>query len=459
MSRKASRHLFAPLALLPGGWATDVGLDLDDAGNLTGVAAGAASEGRDRLDGPVLPGFPNLHSHAFQRAMAGLAEHRGGDPEDDFWSWRKLMYGLAGALMPEEIQAIAAQLYVEMLEAGYTAVAEFHYLHHQPDGRPYDDLAELSERVVAAARETGIGITHLPVLYLAGGFGGKPATEGQRRFLNPEDRFLKLVETLRARHQGDADIALGIAPHSLRAVPPEALTAIVAAVDAATPIHIHIAEQTGEVDQCLAWSGKRPVEWLLANAPVDRRWCLVHATHVTADEVRAAAASGAVAGLCPTTEANLGDGFFPAEDWRAAGGAFGLGTDSHISVSFIEELRWLEYGRRLIARRRNRLTGTDGIRDLFLAALDGGARASGRPIGRIAPGLRADLIVLDQDAATLAEVPPDRLLDALVFAGNVNPVKHAMVGGRWQVRDGRHTRRDDILSRYRRALASVRSRL
>ena len=459
MSREASRHLFAPLALLPGGWATDVGLDLDDAGNLTGVAAGAASEGRDRLDGPVLPGFPNLHSHAFQRAMAGLAEHRGGDPEDDFWSWRKLMYGLAGALMPEEIQAIAAQLYVEMLEAGYTAVAEFHYLHHQPDGRPYDDLAELSERVVAAARETGIGITHLPVLYLAGGFGGKPATEGQRRFLNPEDRFLKLVETLRARHQGDADIAFGIAPHSLRAVPPEALTAIVAAVDAATPIHIHIAEQTGEVDQCLAWSGKRPVEWLLANAPVDRRWCLVHATHVTADEVRAAAASGAVAGLCPTTEANLGDGFFPAEDWRAAGGAFGLGTDSHISVSFIEELRWLEYGRRLIARRRNRLTGTDGIRDLFLAALDGGARASGRPIGRIAPGLRADLIVLDQDAATLAEVPPDRLLDALVFAGNVNPVKHAMVGGRWQVRDGRHSRRDDILSRYRRALASVRSRL
>ncbi len=459
MSREASRHLFAPLALLPGGWATDVGLDLDDAGNLTGVTAGAASEGRDRLDGPVLPGFPNLHSHAFQRAMAGLAEHRGGDPEDDFWSWRKLMYGLAGALMPEEIQAIAAQLYVEMLEAGYTAVAEFHYLHHQPDGRPYDDPAELSERVVAAARETGIGITHLPVLYLAGGFGGKPATEGQRRFLNPEDRFLKLVETLRARHQGDADIAFGIAPHSLRAVPPEALTAIVAAVDAATPIHIHIAEQTGEVDQCLAWSGKRPVEWLLANAPVDRRWCLVHATHVTADEVRAAAASGAVAGLCPTTEANLGDGFFPAEDWRAAGGAFGLGSDSHISVSFIEELRWLEYGRRLIARRRNRLTGTDGIRDLFLAALDGGARASGRPIGRIAPGLRADMVVLDQDAATLAEVPPDRLLDALVFAGNVNPVKHAMVGGRWQVRDGRHTRRDDILSRYSRALASVRSRL
>ena len=459
MSLKASRRLFAPLALLPGGWRTDVGLDLDDAGNLSGVTTGAAAEGRERLDGPVLPGFPNLHSHAFQRAMAGLAEHRGGDPEDDFWSWRKLMYGLAGALAPDEIQAIAAQLYVEMLEAGYTSVAEFHYLHHQPDGRPYDDLAELSARVIAAAGEAGIGITHLPVMYLTGGFGGKPATDGQRRFLNPPDRFLKLVESVRSRHRGDAEVAVGIAPHSLRAVPPDALARIVGAVDAVTPIHIHIAEQTGEVDQCLAWSGKRPVEWLLANAPVDRRWCLVHATHMTADEVRGAATAGAVAGLCPTTEANLGDGFFPAEDWRAAGGAFGLGSDSHISVSFVEELRWLEYGRRLVARRRNRLTGTDGVLGLYLSALDGGARTSGRSIGRIAPGMRADLLVLDRNAAALAEVPPERLLDALVFAGNVNPVRHVMVGGRWRVRDGYHPEREAILGRYRRAVAAVRSRL
>ncbi len=459
MSPKASRRLLAPLALLPDGWRTDVGLDLDEAGNLSGVTPGAAPEGREHLDGPVLPGFPNLHSHAFQRAMAGLAEHRGGDPEDDFWSWRKLMYGLAGALTPDEIQAVAAQLYVEMLEAGYTAVAEFHYLHHQPDGRPYDDLAELSERVIAAAGEAGIGITHLPVMYLTGGFGGKPATDGQRRFLNPPDRFLELVERVRARHRGNAEVAVGIAPHSLRAVPPEALAEIVGAVETATPIHIHIAEQTGEVDQCLAWSGKRPVEWLLANAPVDRRWCLVHATHVTADEVRDAALRGAVAGLCPTTEANLGDGFFPAEDWRAAGGAVGLGSDSHISVSFVEELRWLEYGRRLVARRRNRLTGADGISGLFLAALEGGARASGRAIGRIAAGSRADLVVLDHDAAILAEVPADKLLDALVFAGNVNPVRHVMVGGNWRVRDGRHPDREMILGRYRRAVAAVRGRL
>lgn len=459
MSPKASRRLFAPLALLPDGWRTDVGLDLDEAGNLSGVTPGAAPEGRERLDGPVLPGFPNLHSHAFQRAMAGLAEHRGGDPEDDFWSWRKLMYGLAGALTPDEIQAVAAQLYVEMLEAGYTAVAEFHYLHHQPDGRPYDDLAELSERVIAAAGEAGIGITHLPVMYLTGGFGGKPATDGQRRFLNPPDRFLELVERVRARHRGNAEVAVGIAPHSLRAVPPEALAEIVGAVETATPIHIHIAEQTGEVDQCLAWSGKRPVEWLLANAPVDHRWCLVHATHVTPNEVRTAASAGAITGLCPTTEANLGDGFFPAEDWRAAGGAVGLGSDSHISVSFVEELRWLEYGRRLVARRRNRLTGADGIRGFFLAALEGGARASGRAIGRIAAGSRADLVVLDRDAAILAEVPAEKLLDALVFAGNVNPVRHVMVGGNWRVRDGRHPDRELILGRYHRAVAAVRGRL
>ena len=459
MSREAPRRLFTPIALLPDGWHADVGLDLDAAGNLAAVAPGSSAVGRERLDGPVLPGLPNLHSHAFQRAMAGLAEHRGEDPDDDFWSWRKLMYGLAGALKPDEIQAIAAQLYVEMLEAGYTAVAEFHYLHHQPDGRPYDDLAELSERVIAAAREAGIGITHLPVLYLAGGFGGKPPAEGQRRFLNAPERFLRLVEAVRDRYRGNAEVAVGVAPHSLRAVPPAALAAMLEAVPATMPVHIHIAEQTGEVEQCLAWSGQRPVAWLLDHAPVDRRWCLVHATHVTANEVRDAATRGAVAGLCPTTEANLGDGFFPAEDWRAADGAFGLGSDSHISVSGIEELRWLEYGRRLVARRRNRLTGKDGVRDLDLAALAGGAQACGRPIGRIARGARADLVVLDGDAATLVEVPPERLLDALVFAGNANPVKHAMVGGRWQVRDGRHHARDAIRDRYRAAVATVRSRL
>ncbi|MSP48263.1 MAG: formimidoylglutamate deiminase [Alphaproteobacteria bacterium] len=459
MSREAPRRLLAPIALLPDGWHADVGLDLDDDGTLTAATPGAAAFGRERLDGPVLPGLPNLHSHAFQRAMAGLAEHRDDDPEDDFWSWRRLMYGLAATLQPDEVEAIAAQLYVEMLEAGYTAVAEFHYLHHQPDGRPYDDPAELSERVIAAARQAGIGITHLPVLYMTGGFGGKAPTEGQRRFLNPPDRFLKLVDRVRTRHRGDAEVAVGIAPHSLRAVPPEALAEVAGAVDPTTPVHLHIAEQTGEVEQCLAWSGQRPVEWLLAHAPVDRRWCLVHATHLTPEEVGRAAASGATAGLCPTTEANLGDGFFPAEDWIAAGGAIGIGSDSHISVSGIEELRWLEYGRRLLARRRNRLTTRTGAHDLFQAALSGGARACGRAIGRIVTGARADLVILDGESPALAEVPAGQLLDALVFAGNANPVKHVMVGGRWRVRDGRHLDRDAVRARYRRSVAAVRGRL
>lgn len=459
MPREAPRHLFAPLALLPEGWRRDVGLDLDGAGSLLSIACDARPDGRERLDGPVLPGMPNLHSHAFQRAMAGFAEHRGADPEDDFWSWRKLMYGLAGALRPDEVGAIAAQLYVEMLEAGYTSVAEFHYLHHAPDGRPYSDLAELSEQVIGAAKATGIGITHLPVLYVSGGFGGKPPADGQRRFLNPPDRFLSLVETLRKRHAQNPDIAIGIAPHSLRAAPPDALATVVGAVDAAMPIHIHIAEQTGEVDQCLAWSGQRPVEWLLAHVPVDRRWCLIHATHASDDEVIRAAEVGAIAGLCPTTEANLGDGFFPAEGWLTAQGAFGVGSDSQISVSFVEELRLLEYGRRLVARRRNRLTTGNGAYDLVQGALAGGARASGRPIGRIAEGARADLIVLDDTVSTLADVPAKRLLDALVFAGNANPVKHVMVGGRWQVRDRRHADRDAVLARYRRAVTGVRSRL
>ncbi len=459
MSRESPRRLLAPLALLPDGWNVDVGIDLSADGWIAAVTPGALPAGRERLDGPVLPGLPNLHSHAFQRAMAGLAEHRGTDPEDDFWSWRRLMYGLANALRPEEVQAIAAQLYVEMLEAGYTAVAEFHYLHHQPGGEPYDDLAELSERVIAAAKEGGIGITHLPVLYQAGGFGGTPATAGQRRFLNSSERFLKLFETVKARHQGNAEIAVGIAPHSLRAVPPDSLAEVVGAIETTTPIHIHIAEQTGEVEQCVAWSGQRPVEWLLAHAPVDRRWCLVHATHMTSREIKKAAATGAIAGLCPTTEANLGDGFFPAEDWLAAKGAFGLGSDSHISVNGFEELRWLEYGRRLVARRRNRLTNQGGAHDLYQAALAGGARASGRPIGCIAARTRADLVVLDGESAVLAEVPKERLLDALVFAGNANPVKHVMVGGRWQVRDGRHVNRDAIRGRYRHAVAAVRGRL
>lgn len=451
--------LFAELALLPDGWSRDVRFEIADDGSLARVTSGSQADGAPRAAGPVIPGMPNLHSHAFQRAMAGLAE-RAGPGDDSFWTWREVMYGFVRRLTPEQVEAIAAQLYLEMLKAGYTAVGEFHYLHHDPEGRPYNDLAEMSRRILAAARHTGIGLTHLPVLYGYGGFGGQPAGAGQRRFINDPNRFLKLLESLHAETRDDPQCALGIAPHSLRAVTPETLKSAVAGLDAldkGAPVHIHVAEQQKEVHDCIEWSGQRPVEWLLANMALGPRWCLVHATHMTEQETEQLARSGAVAGLCPTTEANLGDGVFPADDYLAQDGAFGIGSDSHISISPIEELRWLEYGQRLIRKRRNLLSGgaaAPSVGTLLIAkALAGGARALGRPIGRLAPGCRADLVVLEPDCPALAGRPEDVLLDALVFAGNDNPVRDVMVGGRWVVREGRHDDEAAILAGYRAALA------
>ncbi|MDX1575912.1 MAG: formimidoylglutamate deiminase, partial [Kiloniellales bacterium] len=404
---------FADHALLPQGWARDVILEVGDDGALAAVQANApssSSSGSARpLKGPVLPGMPNLHSHAFQRAMAGLTERarvgaeNGGNGadgredsgEDSFWTWREVMYGFVRQLEPGQVQAIAAQLYVEMLEAGYTAVGEFHYLHHDREGAPYDDPAEMSRRVIAAAKATGIGLTHLPVLYGYGGFGGQPAGEGQRRFLNRPERYLDIVARIHQTVRDDPQLHLGIAPHSLRAVTPETLTAALQGIDEldeAAPVHIHVAEQQPEVRDCIDWSGLRPVEWLLTHEDLGPRWCLVHATHMTDEEAVALAKTGAVAGLCPTTEANLGDGVFPAGAYLEAGGKIGIGSDSHISVSPVEELRWLEYSQRLTLRRRNLLAGDRGAGDspsvgarLVKAALDGGARALGRPIGRLAP--------------------------------------------------------------------------
>jgi formimidoylglutamate deiminase len=454
-------HIFAESALLPQGWAEHVRLEIDADGTLAAVTPGGPAAGAERMAGPVVPGMPNLHSHAFQRAMAGLAE-RAGPGDDSFWTWRETMYGFVRRIGPEEMAAIAAQLYVEMLEAGYTAVGEFHYVHHGVDGRPYSDSAELSRRVIGAARHAGIGITHLPVLYGYGGFGGRPAGEGQKRFVNDVDHFLRIVQALCETYRDDPQVAIGIAPHSLRAVTPETLgqaVAGLAALDAAAPVHIHIAEQTREVDECVAWSGARPVEWLLDHAAVDSRWCLVHATHMTESETDRLAASGAVAGLCPTTEANLGDGLFPAPRYLHAGGAFGIGSDSHISVSPVEELRWLEYGQRLMRRGRNILAQDADSpsvgASLFKFALSGGARALGRPIGRLAPGSRADLVVLDQSLPALYGKGGDLLVDAAVFAGNRNPVRDVMVGGRWVVRDGRHGRRERTYAAYRAALDAL----
>lgn len=450
--------LFAASALLPEGWAENVRLAIDPSGDLASCAPGEAAQA-ETLAGTVLPGMPNLHSHAFQRAMAGLTERAGGG-EDSFWGWREVMYRFVGTIGPEDLQAIAAQLYVEMLKAGYTAVAEFHYLHHDRDGTPYADRVTMSEAIAAAAREAGIGLTLLPVLYQAGGFGGKPAGPGQRRFLNGVDDMLAMIETLRSRHVGDGNFRIGIAAHSLRAVPQDALRDAVAglgALDAAAPIHIHIAEQMREVEECLAWSGQRPVAWLLDHQKLDARWCLVHATHVDPAETARLIASGAVVGLCPTTEANLGDGIFPFAEYVVTGN-WGIGSDSHVSVSPIEELRLLEYGQRLVTRERNVAgrprAGSSG-RALWDGALRGGGLAMGRKLGALAPGSRADLVVLDDAAATLYGRHRDSLLDALVFAGNLNPVRDVMVGGAWVVRDGRHVREDEILRRFKATIARL----
>ena len=446
--------LFAEAALLPEGWARDVRLTIDDAtGDLTAVESGADPAGAERLGGPVLPGMPNLHSHAFQRAMAGLAEAAELDP-GSFWSWRRIMYRFAEALGPDDLATIATQLQIEMLKAGYTAVAEFHYLHNAPDGRPYADPAELSRALLAAAGRSGIGMTLLPVLYQDSGFGGLPPGEGQRRFVLPTDRFLALAADLARATAGDGQFRIGVAPHSLRAVSPEALTDLLAGIDPAAPVHIHIAEQAGEVEECVAWSGRRPVEWLLAHHRIDRRWCLVHATHLSGRETDDLAASGAVVGLCPTTEANLGDGLFPLEAFQAAGGVWGIGSDSHVSISPIEELRWLEYGRRLVTLRRNvaALPGQSTGAALWSRALDGGAAACGRRIGALKVGSRADLLVLDGDHPLSYGRSGDRLVDALVFAGNANLIRHVMVGGRWRVRDGRHDGEFEAATAYRRVL-------
>jgi len=454
----------APAALLPSGWAAGVRLEVGEGGDILAVTSGgdAAPGGAvQRLGGPIVPGMPNLHSHAFQRAMAGLAEVAGAG-DDSFWTWREVMYGFVGKLAPEQVEAIAAQLYVEMLKGGYTAVGEFHYLHHDPAGQPYADLGEMSERIVAAARTSGIGLTHLPVLYGYGGFGAKAAGPGQRRFLNDPERYALLLESFHKRHRDDPQVRLGIAPHSLRAVSELTLAEAIAALDrldATAPIHIHIAEQTKEVEDCLAWSGQRPIAWLLERFAVDERWCLVHATHMDAAETAGLAQSGAVAGLCPTTEANLGDGLFNASAYLAAGGHFGIGSDSHISVSAIEDLRWLEYGQRLALRRRNLLHGGEGEPNvgafLWKRALFGGTQALGRPLGALAPGHRADFLVLDVEHPLLVGRQDDAWLDALVFAGNASPIRDVFVGGRHLVERGRHRAEEQVAQRYRQVLKEL----
>jgi len=448
-----SPRFHAEHALLPGGWTRDVRIECAQ-GRITSITANAAcTEDAQRL-GVVVPGLGNLHSHAFQRAMAGLTE-TGGASGDSFWSWRALMYRFLERLQPDDIEAIAQLAYMEMLEAGFTRVGEFHYLHHAPDGRAYADPAELAVRIIAAADTTGIGLTLLPVFYAHSDFGGAPPLPQQRRFVHDVDGFQRLLERCHVLVKDSTDTVLGLAPHSLRAVTADELQMLVKGADG--PIHLHIAEQVREVEACHVWSGQRPVAWLLDHAPVDARWCLVHATHVDGGEIRRMAASSAVVGLCPITEANLGDGVFPMRAFVDAGGCFGVGSDSNVLIDAAEELRLLEYTQRLLHRGRNVLA-PDGISTggwLYRQAQTGAAQALGVASG-LAVGAPADLVELDPSHPSLHARGGDALLDSWLFAaGGRRAVRSVWRGGRRLVHDGRHRGHERIVTRYRDVLTRI----
>ena len=448
--------VFAKRALLGDQWHRDVRLRL--AGALIGsVESGSAAQDGDTRVDTLLPAMPNLHSHSFQRAMAGMTEARAAG-QDSFWTWRSLMYRFLDHLTPDHVQAIAALAFMEMQKAGYASVAEFHYLHHAPGGQRYDDPAELSARIFAAATQTGIGLTHLPVLYTHSGVDLAPLAGGQLRFGNALDAYTDLLERCRARLSAlPEDARLGVAPHSLRATSPADLRQLLASWTEG-PVHIHAAEQLQEVESVEARLGARPVDWLLDEAGVNERWCLIHATHMTARETERLARSGAVAGLCPITEANLGDGIFNGPAYLRAGGRFGIGTDSNVRISLTEELRLLEYGQRLTHRARNVMTaeGASTGATLFKGALSGGAQALGRDCGCIAPGKLADLMAIDTQAPGLCALTEAQLLDGFVFASGDQPVTDLWSAGRHMVRAGHHLAEDAILADYRNAMADLR---
>lgn len=445
--------LHAGQALLPQGWASDVRIAVR-AGRIASLQPGTAAQPGDARVQVLLPGLPNLHSHAFQRGMAGLTEIGGGGG-DSFWSWRELMYRFLARLRPDAVEAIAAQAYMEMLESGFTRVGEFHYLHHDADGVAYADRAEMSARIAAAAAQTGIGLTLLPVFYAHADFGGAAPNPAQRRLIHGVDGFARLLEGARRALAALPDAVLGIAPHSLRAVTGDELAALLPLNTG--PVHIHIAEQLREVEACLAWSGQRPVQWLYEHAPVDERWCLVHATHITDDERARMVASRAVAGLCPITEANLGDGLFPMQAFARDGGRFGVGSDSNVLIDAAEELRLLEYGQRLLLRGRNVLSpdaGQSTGRFLFEGALRGGAQALGVPAG-LQPGASADMVELDASHPALQARRDDALLDSWMFAARNGALRSVWRHGRQYVAQGRHVQREAISARFAHALQDL----
>lgn len=450
--------LFAELALLPSGFANRVTVEADATGQITDVQINSSGQGATAVNGVLLPGLTNLHSHAFQRAMAGLTEYR-QHASDSFWTWRDLMYRFAANISPEQLQSIAEWLYIEMLQAGFTGVCEFHYLHHDVQGNRYADAAEMSNRIIHAANETGIALTHLPVLYRFSGFGAQAPKAGQCRFIHDLDAYQQLLESLSGTLRGSRH-RLGIAPHSLRAVDETSLQhtlKVLDDLDASAPVHIHIAEQQQEVQDCVAWSGERPVQWLQNRFDVDQRWCLVHATHIDDSERLALAKSGATAGICTTTEANLGDGFFPIEKYWMESGTFGVGTDSNVSVSAVEELRWLEYGARLTQQRRAVLANAEHSvgQSLYQGALNGGARASGRKTGAIAVGNSADMIVLTPSELSDLPMPASRHLDHWLFVGQRPRISEVYVAGNKVVSSGRHALQDEKFAAYQRTLKDL----
>lgn len=444
--------LFFDSALLPTGWAHDVRIGVDSGGWISSVESETTPRGARHVPGIAVPGVPNVHSHAFQRAMAGLTEH-GSPMGDSFWSWRQRMYGFLRTLDPPAVEAIAAQLFVELLRRGFTSVTEFHYLRNDRDGSPYADPVEMARRVLHAAEDTGIGLTILPTLYTASDFGGEPPEHEQRRFVSSVEALIGDIAVLGAGASAGT-VRVGLALHSLRAVPPDALSIAVDAargMDPSLPIHIHVAEQEREVERCLEWSGARPTAWLLDHAPVDRHWCLIHATHVDPDEIARMAGSEAVVGLCPTTEANLGDGIFPLQTYQESRGRWAIGTDSHVGRGPAGELRMLEYGQRLQTRTRNVAAGPhhrSSARTLLEAALSGGAAACGRRIGALSSGARADIVVLDPHHDALVGRSGDDALDSWIFSGDDTPVRDVFTGGHQVVHDGRHPSQDRVRERY-----------
>ena len=451
--------IWSKQALTAEGWQRDVAVELDEAGRIASVTAGQPASG-ERVE-ILLPAPVNAHSHAFQRAMAGLTERRGPSGSDSFWTWRQLMFRFLDQLTPDHVEAIAAFVQMEMLEAGYGTNVEFHYLHHQPGGVPYDALAEMSGRIAAAAAETGIGLTLLPVHYQYGGCDKRELGPGQIRFGNDPERFARLHEGAGKALAGlPGDSVLGVAPHSLRAVGREDLAAT-AKLAGDGPVHMHLAEQVAEVEEVVTAWGKRPVEWVLDQADVDGRWCMIHCTQMQPHETEGLAATGAVAGLCPITESSLGDGIFDGVRWFDAGGKIAIGSDSNIRISLTEELRTLEYSQRLRDRSRAALASGEKStgRRVFEAMVDGGAQAAGRGTGGIAEGSWGDLLALDGKAVDLQGREGDAILDAYIFAGDDRMVSRVWAAGRPVVEGGRHVKHAEIRDRYAATMAKLSAAL